>query len=505
MVCTRRDALKPTRFAPPPWDERHPDWRRLERRLPPDHLARRIDRAVAFLDLKPLRAAYAGTGAPPYRPDLLLKAALYEVQLGHHSPAEWHRHAGENEPVRWLLRGAEPSRSRWYAFRDRLAPVLDDLNGQVLTLALEWQLTRADRAALDGSLVAANASRHRLLGEDALGQRLRLLEQACAADEGGSPPPPRPRWMARTPRGRQRQRRRLRRAAERLAERLAERGRLRACDRAKAQPVRLAGGDPEAVPGSDREKVYRPLYNVPYLVDLDAPLIRAYDVFAQTGDAGTLGPLLGRSRRLLGRAPGQVLTDSSYANGPDLKAAAAERVQLYAPWPEEGAAGGQAPAWLPKGAFTWLEQQQAYVCPRGQRLELQQVRTQQRGGGERVQVEVYRCDPGHCQGCPLQAWCTPAPQSGRTVSRSEHEGLFEALRARMATAEAQQLYRLRGQTVERSFADVKGHRQLRRFSGRGLARVRVEVGLCVLAHNALWVLRAGEAAGARARPQPPTG
>ena len=65
MVGTRRDSLKPVRFAPPPWDERHPDWRRRDRGRPPDHRARRLDRAVALLDRKPLRAASAGTGSLP--------------------------------------------------------------------------------------------------------------------------------------------------------------------------------------------------------------------------------------------------------------------------------------------------------------------------------------------------------------------------------------------------------------------------------------------------------
>jgi Transposase DDE domain len=47
------------------------------------------------------------------------------------------------------------------------------------------------------------------------------------------------------------------------------------------------------------------------------------------------------------------------------------------------------------------------------------------------------------------------------------------------------VYRLRGQTVEIVFADVKEHRGLRRFSGHGLVRVRTEFALEVLLHNLL--------------------
>jgi hypothetical protein len=65
--------------------------------------------------------------------------------------------------------------------------------------------------------------------------------------------------------------------------------------------------------------------------------------------------------------------------------------------------------------------------------------------------------------------------------------LIEAHRAKMETPEAKAIYRKRSRTVELRFADTKEHRGLRRFSGRGLERVRIEVGLCVLVHNLLAV------------------
>jgi hypothetical protein len=65
--------------------------------------------------------------------------------------------------------------------------------------------------------------------------------------------------------------------------------------------------------------------------------------------------------------------------------------------------------------------------------------------------------------------------------------LIEAHRAKMETPEAKAIYRRRSRTVELRFADTKEHRGLRRFSSRGLERVRIEAGLCVLAHNLLAV------------------
>jgi hypothetical protein len=97
----------------------------------------------------------------------------------------------------------------------------------------------------------------------------------------------------------------------------------------------------------------------------------------------------------------------------------------------------------------------------------------------------------------LAARCARRPEAGRTIRRGEHDDLIEALRARMATAEAKALYRLRRQTVELVNADWKQHRQLRRFSGRGLARARCQVGLIVVAQNLLTLL--SEEAKAKAR------
>ena len=105
-------------------------------------------------------------------------------------------------------------------------------------------------------------------------------------------------------------------------------------------------------------------------------------------------------------------------------------------------------------------------------------------------VHSYRCSPEHCRACVLQPQCTKSPARGRAVKRSEHEDLVVAHRARMNTEEAKELYRLRKQTVELGYADLKGNRHLREFSGRGLTRVRTEAGLNELAHNLIIVERA---------------
>ncbi len=560
------------RFRTLPWHDSHPAKLDLEQRLAPDHLARTLDQAVDHLDLSALWARYGGTGSEAHPPERLLRVVLYEMRRGQHTPAAWHRDARECEPVRWLLRGGVVSRSCWYAFRDRLGPLLLDLNQQVLVQALDAGITTARRGAEDGTLVAANASRHKLVNQATLQKRAELVAAAVAADqqpvvaaagagvaaaaapavdarapaaaaEAGTtagagaaavvgPEPARPtvgsvalpaplpaaavtaaataatpappRWLASSAAGRQQQQQRLERAQQRMEELQGHNQRKWPSKRRATDTIVLSLGDAEAVVGRDKEKVYRPLYNVQIVDDLDSPLILGYGVLAQQNDTGVLGTLLAQVRRQVGHGLEVMLADTAYAGGADLAAAAREGVTLYAPVPGDGV---DQPKQIPKREFTWLAAEQTYVCPQGHRLVFEESWREKRVDGG-VQVWRYRCPPHHCQGCPLQARCTTTPASGRAVTRQEHEELIEALRARMGTAAAKALYRLRGQNVELVNADWKQHRKLRRFSGRGLARVGCEVGLMVLAHNLITVLaeqkkiQAKQATGAAVNPGP---
>jgi hypothetical protein len=152
MISSRRRAGKPAAqtFQPPPWTRRSSEWLRLDEQLEADHLARLIDRGVDQLDLTPLWQSYSGRGTPPCRPDLMLKIALFEIQRGRSSPAQWHLDSKENIALHWLGLGIRPARSVWYVFAFRLQPYLDGFNQQVLQQAHEQGRTSGQRASLDG-------------------------------------------------------------------------------------------------------------------------------------------------------------------------------------------------------------------------------------------------------------------------------------------------------------------------------------------------------------------
>jgi len=299
--------------------------------------------------------------------------------------------------------------------------------------------------------------------------------------------------LAKTKDGLREQKRRYQHAAQVLSERQATNAQRRSCKRKPADKVLVSPTDPQAVLARDKFNVFRALYNTQLLRDLDSPLVLGYDVLMQNNDNGVVEPMVEQMANNVGYKPDKLLVDSGYVSVHHLEFCAQAGITLYGPCQENDYSvqngkktQGNQHTELPKGAFRWLAEEHAYQCPEGHRLLFTKKQTQQRAD-YRITLELYTCPPEHCLACPRQKACTRTPQKGRSVSRMENEELLDALRARMQTDEAKRLYKLRSRTVELSFADMKEHRGLRRFHGRGLSRAKAEVGSWVLAHNLLCV------------------
>lgn len=471
------------RFREAPWGCDSREVLEIAQGLPAEHLARVIERGMSLIDLQPLLDSYQGRGSLAYPPQNLLAVVLYEMQQKRFSPSQWARDAKECAPVRWLLQGHVPSRTVWFNFRKRVSEdLLVRWHQQVLALALEEGMTEAKQGALDGTVLAANASRHKLVKQKKLQERLRQLREAVERDQQNLEVKDLPPWMAKTARGRRQQQDRYRHAEERMREKQERNRQKRASKRQDPNKIVVSVSDPEAAVGYDKLDVFRPLYNVQLLVDLHSPLVLTYEVFAQNGDHGTLAPMLERCADWLGHKPETVVADAGYLSGADLAVAATAGVTLIGPWQSNDYSKEKPPRQIPKEQFVWDTAEQTYFCPQGHRLQPLGAKAHKRSGPETVMLDFFRCPAEHCQSCPLKAQCTTSSK-GRLISRSEHEELIDALRERMQTPAAKALLRQRGATVERLNADLKEHRGFRRINGRGLTFAKVETGLLLLSHN----------------------
>jgi len=256
---------------------------------------------MARLALTALYAAYAGRGKPPHRPDVMLAMVLFELRRGQRKPSQWFQDPYEHCALWWLGYGIRPSRRGWYELRDRTRPSVDRLNMQVWPQAVEAELTQVERGALDGSTVAATASRRRRLNAERLQQRLHPLEAIQHDEAPGDALAEVPAWMAKTSRSRTVQYERYRQAQEHLAAWQAANQQYSPSERRAPDKRVVSTRDPDATPGMDKDHGFRPLYTIQTVRAVDSPVIVSDDVFAQATDAGTLPPMLARTEQLTGR------------------------------------------------------------------------------------------------------------------------------------------------------------------------------------------------------------
>jgi transposase len=474
------------------------------------------------LNLDALVRSYAGRGSKPHRPDLLLKLVIYEHSQGRPQPVQWTKDLKENKAVQWLVYGIRPSQTTLYEFRDRVQPLLQDLNQQVIRIAIDEGHTDGSRGALDGTTVAANATRHRMVNLETVEKRLEILNRDIREAEQAQGPtlaiettepevlpsptasiaesstplsapipesPSKPAsWKAKTTRGKKRQRDRYRRAKRVLQAQHAANTHRRKDKRKENAKIRVALGDPMAPFGLDKLKTFRPLYNIQTMSDVETDLVLAYETTRTTADSGQLQPMIDQTTKMTDRPLKEVLVDSGYPSGQDLAVCEQKEVIVYAPWNENTfteakRAKGEKEGQIPKDRFTYDPSTTSYRCPEGKPLTYRERTTKQKANGDYFAIEIYQADPSDCAECPLRSSCVRGRSGVRTVRRQEHEELVEGLKERMKTPDAKAMYGKRGCTVELRFADWKTHRGLQRFSGQTPERADAQVGLIVLAHN----------------------
>jgi transposase len=294
----------------PPWDHQSPEWLAIDDDLPVDHLARAIDEAVDRLDLTDLFASYLGAGSKAHRPDSMLEIVSYEMRTGRHSPDQWAEAVRDRRCLQWLGWAIAPSRARCYGSRDRLGPWLETLNRRVLGSAVVQGITAARRGSLDGSTIAAQATRHRLVNLSRSRRRSEEWDRVIAVDEAGQDPGAIPGRMARRPATRRRQHHRFGEARRELLKEHARNARRPRDQRQDPEKIVVSTSDPRAASGRDKEEVFRPLYTLEVVQDTESPPVLAYEVFAQATDAGTLMPMRRRAHDLTGIWLEEILADT---------------------------------------------------------------------------------------------------------------------------------------------------------------------------------------------------
>ncbi len=396
----------------------------LESLLAQDHRARLVWGYVVHQDLSRLIQAIKARGSNAGRaaidPRILFALWLYATLDGVGSGREVARLSQESDAYRWICGGVSVNYHALNDFRSGNEALMDELlTDNVASLAAAGAISLA-RVAQDGMRVRAHAGAASFRRQASLDEHLQEASELVQTLKTQAQADP---GLAK----RQAQAAQLRAAQEReerIREALKQLPEVAAAKKrngSKAQ-ARASTTDADARVMKMGDGGFRPAFNVQFATTCEEQVIVGMDVVNAGSDMAQLCPMVSQVEKRLGQSPQKWLVDGGFPAHEQIEAVAG-KTEVYAPVPEPRAMKGE----------------------------------QKHEPDNQVQRDKHQPKPGDSEA--VAQW-----------------------RARMASEEAQEIYKQRAATAECVNAQAR-NRGLLQMPVRGLTKVRSVVGLFVLAHN----------------------
>lgn len=387
---------------------------------------------LAGLDLEAFHAVYRSErGRPPYHPQLMLGLYLYGAMRGVYSSRRLAELCQRDIPCIYLVGQAKPDFHTISEFRQRFTKEMSGLFVQVLKLCQEAGLVRLGHVSLDGTKVRANASKHKAMSYGRMLEKEWSLESEIQGwiaegvrqdeEENKEHGPGDDGWSL--PAHFEEKERRLEtiRAAKERLEEMV------------CQKAREKGRDPQEAKVPERAQTN--------FTDPESRIMKTADGFGQCYNAQAAVD-----------ATSQVIVAAEVSNAaPDV-----QRLQPVLKQIEENT-----------GHFPNILSADAGYASEANFTAL-------------AEADVYAVVALRRQHRDTPTGTSPAPK--RPGSGSLHR---KVMRERLASEAGKEAYRLRKQTVEPVFGQIKAARGFRQFLRRGLAAVNAEWSLLCTVHNLL--------------------
>jgi transposase len=422
-----------------------------------------IDAFVASLDLSELgfsKVAAEEMGRPPYAPGDLLKLYIYgylhRIRASRRLEAETHR----NVQVMWLLNRLTPAFKTIADFRKDHAEAIVGVCRAFIRFCREQSLFGAELLAIDGTKIAAVASRKQVMTPQRIEKMnaaidRKIAEYLASMDEADREEPE---------------------SAGKPADIAA------AIEALKAQKEQLQGQAKDLVARGLKQMVMTEReaklmrtphghvvgYNAQAAVDAEHKLIVAFDLTNEGNDYRQLHPMAVQGKEAVGADKVTVVADTGYSNGE--YGAHCERDGITAIVPRAETVNPNGTQYFSRERFSYDPESDSWDCPAGATLSLFKTSLTQKKKEYTSQA---------CGTCALKAQCTKAAR--RVIVRGFYEDEREAMHRR---ASADPIWmKQRRATVEHPFGTMKWLMAYPRFLVRGLKKAKSELALGVLCYN----------------------
>jgi len=435
----------------------------LDEIIAAEHQVRVIDAFVEALDLAQLgfsKVDAEATGRPPYAPGDLLKLYLYGYLNQVRSSRRLEREAARNVEVMWLINRVTPAFKTIADFRKDHAPAIVGVARAFIRFCREQSLFAAQLLAIDGSKIAAVASRKKVLTPQRIEKMTAAIDHKIAAYLAGMDEADRQeRTDSATPTD----------VAAAVAALREQRDTLQQ----QAQMLARQGlrqhviGEPEAKL-MRTPRGHQVAYNAQIAVDAKHHLIVALDLTSDGNDEQQLHPMAVQAKEAVGADALTVVADTGYSSGE--QGARCENDGITAVVPRAETVNTHGKRYFSRDQFSYDAASDSWRCPAGETLTCRMI-------SPALQRKRYGTEA--CSDCVLKAQCTGAAR--RFIYRSFNEDKREAMHQRAINNPV--WMKQRRELAEHPFGTMKWLMGLPRFLLRGLKKAKAELALVVLSYN----------------------
>ena len=425
---------------------------KLEDRIPPSHLLRRINPTVTHVlgELREkLRPFYSEIGRPSIDPELMLRMLIVGYCYGIRSERRLCEEVELHLAYRWFCRldleDKVPDHSTFSAnrhgrFRD--GDIFRQFFEAVVRACMNAGLVKGEGFAVDASVIEADASRYHGKAPDEIDwsepkRQTRAVVEFLSGLDDSDP------------------------------------------DADRKIPKVISPTDPCSAWTAKANKRVQFGYGLNYMIDIENAVIvdveatpaRTYDEVAATKT------MIERTEERLDLKPNRLAADTAYGTGDFLGWLVGTGITPHIPvWEGPGPDDGT----FTRNDFVFDASTDTLICPGGKRLQ----RHRYPGNFSRViksNRRNYRASTFDCRPCPLKSKCCPNV-SVRKVTRHVNEDARDYARSLKGTPEFEKS-RDERKRVEMRFAHLKTHHRFERMRLRGLSGARDEFLLAAIVQN----------------------
>jgi len=437
--------------------------------LPDNHLARFVGDVVNALDLDGIYSSYNekdGRGMAAYAPAMMVRVLLYGYATGVYSSRKMQARTYDDVAFRFLSADEHPDHSTLAEFRKRHLRALAGLFTQALQLCARAGLVKLGHVSIDGTRIKANASKHKAMSYGRMNeteQRLQreveaLLKQAEETDAAEDALYGKGRRGDELPEELQRRESRLKKIQQAKAELEKEAAEKAEQERAEAEARLAARREQEETTGK-KQRGREPQIPAPEQAKPDDKAQRNF-----TDPESRIMPDGANKGSFLQGYNAQAAVDSTaqVIVAAEITQQANDSRQLIPMLEQVEASMGRKPDAVSADAGYWSEANA----------------TDRSVAGIDLHIATGRMKHGET----IAMASGPPPEQATPRQAMQHKLRTEAGHA---------VYKMRKAIVEPVFGQIKEQRGFRRFSLRGLEKVRAEWKLVCATANLLKLFRYG--------------